>query len=85
MGMLDEMKRLAGITRSTRESWTLGEAATTLTVGEQVKASDSAGIDSGKQGKVLTVDGRWAQVRTSKGEMLWLPSTKLQRVTAEDK
>lgn len=75
-----EFLKLAGVT-SLREnkSWTLYEEPS-FVLGDTVQATEDAGTDSGKQGKVLTIDGEWAQVLTNRKELFWLPHAKLAPV-----
>jgi hypothetical protein len=73
----DEYKKLAGITRAhANETWRLTEAQS-VSVGARVKAADDVGIDSGKRGVVLAVEGDWVQLRTASGETLKLPTRKV--------
>jgi hypothetical protein len=75
---LDEYRKLAGVKSLTeRRSWALNEAPATFEVGDEVVAANNAGTESGKRGKVLTIDGGWAQFKTAKNEMIWLPNSKL--------
>lgn len=72
---LDEFKKLAGITnRNERPSWRLEED---VSVGADAKVAPDTGIESGKVGRVLSVDGGWAQLRTKKKELFWVPVKRL--------
>lgn len=75
---MDELRKLAGITKlHDRSNWRLNEAAPTFELDDEVVASDTAGVDSGKRGTVVSIDGGWAQIKTEKNEKLWLPNSKL--------
>lgn len=77
---LKELRKLAGITPlRERKEWMLYEEPS-FAPGDMVKATEDAGTDSGKQGKVLTIDDGWAQVLTKRNELFWLPHTKLEPV-----
>lgn len=81
MNPLNEFRKLAGLeNRTERKSWTLSESAPTFDVGEDVQVAPDTGMDSGKKGKVVSIDGGWAQIRTPTKEMLWLPNVKLAKV-----
>lgn len=72
---LDEFKKLAGITnRNERTSWRLHEE---VAVGSQAEVAPDTGTESGKVGEVLSIDGGWAQLRTKKAEMFWVPVKRL--------
>lgn len=74
---LNEFRKLAGLNNlHERKSWRLQEEPT-FAVGDMVMVSEDAGTDSNKRGKVISIDGGWAQIRTKSNEMLWLPNTKL--------
>lgn len=75
---MSEYRKLAGLkSLHEHESWRLQENAT-FEVGDVVQVSEDAGTDSNKRGRVISIDGGWAQIRTNKREMLWLPNSKLK-------
>lgn len=75
---MSEYRKLAGLKNlHEHKSWRLQEAAN-FEVGDAVQVSEDAGTDSNKRGKVVSIDGGWAQIRTSTREMLWLPNSKLK-------
>jgi hypothetical protein len=74
---MSEYRKLAGLKNLHEyKNWRLEEEPT-FKVGDVVQVSEDAGTDSNKRGKVLSIDGGWAQIRTSAKEMLWLPNSKL--------
>jgi hypothetical protein len=78
---MSEYRKLAGLQNlHEHKSWRLQEDAT-FEVGDAVQVSEDAGTDSNKRGKVISIDGGWAQIRTASKEMLWLPNSKLDVVT----
>lgn len=80
MKPLNDYRRLAGLTNpNARESWRLEEEAR---VGGKAEVAPETGIESGKVGRVLTVDGGWAQMMTAKRELFWVPTNHLTMLEA---
>ena len=78
MADLNEYRKLAGLkNQHEHKSWRLTEEPT-FKVGDSVRVTEDAGTDSHKQGRVVSIDDGWAQIRTKTHEMLWLPNSKLK-------
>lgn len=76
MGDLTEFRKLAGIAPfHERASWRLDEV---LAPGRRAVVMHNTGVDSGKSGRILCVDGDWAQLRSPKNEILWAPVKHLK-------
>lgn len=75
---MSEYRKLSGLKDPYKfKNWRLDEGAT-FAAGDAVRVSEDAGTDSNKRGKVISIDGGWAQIRTKSNEMLWLPNSKLK-------
>ena len=82
MADLNDYRKLAGLMNLHEHAgWHLAEEPT-FVVGDAVQATEDAGTDSNKRGRVVSVDGGWAQIRTKAHEMLWLPNSKLKTETS---